>query len=593
MVARGDTGGLAAPSPGRIQVGIAGDAVAPLSDLRTGFRSAYVFEIQDIRQQRPLDVHVLALNPERYTLSEPFQSTLTPAEDNTVVAEENGTIIRELTIEGTPGLRRKRGPSFTGDQGNLSGTEHFKHLRDMFRCYSAYKQDPRRAANIRMVFHSLRDDDHFVVVPRTFEAPRDARTTRMHYTYRISLAVIAQAENTLSPLDLDEGFDFFTDELAAIAGAFNDARAGFAEITADLNAVKRKVANIQAVALQAAGLINSVGNMFRAGGALIEYPFQLVASVLETVDNASDNLADALLDSTAGTLGGIERSIRRMSSAIDRIAMVPNRFGPNPLERTRRGFQGERQLTGQDIESRTAGATVGSRTRLSVGTGREAGLDLGDYRGVRRVRIDRTDTVVGLATRYGTTEPLIILINDLRFPYIAEGGGPGILKPGDIILIPVTDALGNEGVSPQDEYLNADEALYGVDLALDPVALAENRLEIRVNETGDRLDADLSRGLNNVIQGTEITVRTERGSTAFVPEVGILRSVGVKGTIQHVIMASLNLREAILADPRIEGIQDTTVVLENDVLNQEISPRLKGEAEGVTLVLPFGKASGG
>ena len=29
-----------------------------------------------------------------------------------------------------------------------------------------------------MVFHSLRDDDHFVVVPRSFEAPRDARTTR-------------------------------------------------------------------------------------------------------------------------------------------------------------------------------------------------------------------------------------------------------------------------------------------------------------------------------------------------------------------------------------------------------------------------------
>jgi hypothetical protein len=116
------------------------------------------------------------------------------------------------------------------------------------------------------------------------------------------------------------------------------------------------------------------------------------------------------------------------------------------------------------------------------------------------------------------------------------------------------------------------------------------RFELRVAPNG--LDADKVRGLANVIQGTEITVRTERGATVYVPEVGIRRSVGVKGTIQHLIMAALNLREGILADPRIEGIQDTTTILEGDVLSQEISPKLVGEKEGVTLVLPFGKATG-
>lgn len=587
---RADGAGLAGASPTSFQVGLPGEAEAPLSDLRIGFRSAYVFELQDLRLPTPLAVHVLPLNPERYTLSEPFQSTLTPTEDNFVVAEENGLIIREITIEGTPGLSKKRGPSFLGDQGSLTGNAHFLHLRNLFRRYSIAKKASGGAAYIRMVFHSLRDDDHFIVVPRTFETPRDARTTRMHYTYRITMAVIGNADNALISTERD-GFDFFTDGLGAIASAFNDARAAFAEITKNLDAIKRKVANIQAVMLQAAGFINSVGNMLRATSSLINYPLQLVAGVLETIDRAANDLATSVVDSTTGIYGEAERSIRRMASAIDRMAAIPEMFGPDPMERMRRDFAGEKRLTAIDIASQTAGATVGTRTRLAVGSGNEAGLDLTSYRGLRRERVDRTDTVTSLAAQYRSSEELIILINNLRFPYITDAGGPGILKPGDIILIPVKDEVSGDQMTPGNEYLTADEALYGIDLALDQKQLQQNRLDISVNTTTTGLDAELARGLNNVIQGTEITVRTERGSTVFVPTVGVKRSVGVKGTIQHVIMAALNLREGILTDPRIEGILDTTVVLEDDVLTQEISPKLKGQGS-VKLILPFGKASG-
>jgi hypothetical protein len=582
--------GLNSPSPDRVNITLPGQGEAPLSDIRRGFTSAYVFELQDLRETDPaFMIHVLALNPTRYTLSEPFQVTLTPTEDNTVVAEENGQIVRELTIEGTTGLSDKRGAAFDGDQGPLSGTEHFLHLRNMFRRYSRIKQRPRDAAHVRMVFHSLRDDDHFVVVPRSFETPRDARTTRVHYEYRITLAIIADADNTLRPLDLSDDFDFFADELAAVAGAFNDARGAFAEITAELSLIKRKVGNIQSVMLQAAGMINAVGNAFRAAGDLILYPFQLANSVRETIDRAQDNLVNSLRDSTVGTEARISREIRRMSEALDGVAANPQLFGPSPLDDVQETYQGLRSATGEDVARREAGAGISTRTVNSIGTGREAGLELGTYEGVARISVTRVDTITSLAARFGSSAELIILINNLRFPYIAEGGGPGILKPGDVILIPVGEAQGDRGLQPEGEHLTADEAMYGVDMALDPVLLQDNRLEIRPH--GNGLDADLSRGLNNVIQGTEITLRTERGSTVFVPEVGIRRSVGVKGTIQHLIMTALHLREGILADPRIEGIQDSTVVLEGDVLTQEISPRLIGQSD-VKIVLPLGRASG-
>ena len=79
------------------------------------------------------------------------------------------------------------------------------------------------------------------------------------------------------------------------------------------------------------------------------------------------------------------------------------------------------------------------------------------------------------------------------------------------------------------------------------------------------------------------------GGTILAGEVEPLHKMGVR----KVYRPPLDLREAILADPRIEGIQDTTVVLEDDVLTQEITPRLRGTAEGVTLVVPFGTATGG
>ena len=579
--------GLNNPSPRNIQVGLPGLASAPLSDIRAGFRSGFVIEIRDSRRPtRPVAVHSFALNPQRYTLSEPYQSTLTPTEDNSVTAEENGPIIREITIEGTFGLSRKRGPSFRGDQGSLTGNEHFVHLRNLFRQYGRIKQEPAEAAYHSMVFHALRDDDHFIVVPRAFETARDAKSTRFHYPYRITLAAIGETT-------YDTGLLRAPEFLRTLSKAFHTARAAFAEANSLLSEMKAQVASVGTVLSQAAELINAVGEVFTSTADLINYPLELAADVLTDLSDAADQLAVSTTSLTPGSIQEVgSRNLRRLEAALDRIVSIPERFGPSSLEDTLERYQGEQGLTADDLRNQTAGAGIGSRTRLALGDTNGSLFDLRQYRGVLRERVDATTTITGLATQYDVPEALIVLVNDLVYPYLAPGGGPGLLKPGDAVLVPVRDAVG-AGAQPgaKNSYVTPEEALYGIDMALDATRMAqEGRLDLKVAQ--NKLDVDLTRGIDNVIQGTEITVRTDRGSTIFVPEVGIRRSIGLKGTVQHLLLTALNLREGILADPRIEGIEDSRVVLEGDVLSQEITPRLRGNRGDINFVLPFGTATG-
>jgi len=575
---------------------------ASISELREGYRQGYVFELLDITSPNtPIEVHVLVLNPTSYTLGEPFQADLTPGQGDEVVAEETGIITREIRLEGTFGLSPKTARGFQGAQGAgqaMTGTEHFNKLRNLFRRYSALKKDPAKAPNIRLIFHALRDDDHFVVVPRQFETPRDAQS-RVHYKYRITMTAVAEAtvsglRRTAAPTD---GFD---NAVRDINEAFNDARAAFAEVTANIGEIKRKVGNIQTVMVQAASVLNAVGNFVRGAAGLINYPLQLVATTTDMLTRAGDDLIDAVATSNFGVLTENARSIRRLEAAIDRIALYDDRFMQVGAEQIAELFQGERRVRTSDVDSSgggsapgAGGATVGSRTRAALGSdGRLAGLDVASGRGYEIHEVRRTDTLDSIASRYGTTPEAVALINNLLAPYIVPGGGPGLAGEGDRLLVPAAAPRSGSAGRGAVDYLTPEEALYGVDFALTPHEHGE-LFDLRVEEVRGGYDAELVGGIANVVQGTEITINTELGTTQFIPDLGIRRNVGVKGTAQHVLLSAIVLREGILADPRITGIESSRVVLDGDVLTQEVTPVVRGRRPGATLVLPFGRASSG
>lgn len=577
----------------------------PAVDARLGFRAAYVLEMLDTRREETVQSFVFPLNPKQYNLSEPFAVTLTPTEGDTVVAEENGQIIREITLEGTFGWEKKAAPVFvtssserTASRGEVnrsqgvSGNEHFLALRRFFRRYSDLKKDPSRAGSIRLIFHSLKDDDHFVVVPRSFETPRDARSTRVTYEYRITMAVIGNSDRRIVPEGTPGGLD---DPLKMIAEALNDARAYFANINADLGKIKRKVGNIQAVMINASALINSVSNVLTGATSLIEFTFNQATNIVEGVADAGDTLADAIIDASIGQIEFQVINFIRLERAFNRILAFPDKFqdAADDFQRTFNWYTGARRLTRDDIRNGTAGAQPGTALEVARGSVGENGLNLDDYDGLQKVEVRRTDSLVSIANRYRTTPETIILINDLRYPYISEGGGPGVRSAGEEILVPILAGGQSAATAPQGGYLTEDEALYGRDIALDlDVFEREKRLEWRVDLSRDLDDAQTVTGVDNVVQGIRLIVEQERGTNAYIPELGIKRTPGQKGTIQRMILASLNLREAILLDPRIESIATMLVALDGDVLTQEITPVIRGQREGTTLVVPFGRASG-
>ncbi len=59
-----------------------------LPDLRAAFDTGFVIELLEHKAvRRTLDAHVFVINPRSYSLSEPFEHTLTPTEANTVPEE--------------------------------------------------------------------------------------------------------------------------------------------------------------------------------------------------------------------------------------------------------------------------------------------------------------------------------------------------------------------------------------------------------------------------------------------------------------------------------------------------------------------------
>lgn len=590
--------GRALADPGRTTIQVPGSSDAPESDLVTGFANGFVFELLDIRESQPLQVHALVLNPQRYELTEPHSSTLTPTEDNTVVDESVGIIQRTVMIEGTFGVRKRAARAFEGAQGGgreLTGAEHFKGLRNMFRRYSLLKQSADAAAYIRLILHVLRDDDHLILAQPVFTTPRDVKSTRMHYQYRITAQAIGDAAeiSRLRRRAARSGSDMLTEGMRGLSNAFHDARASFAEVNKFIGLIRGKIGNINAVMVNVGQFINAVGNAIGNVGALIQYPIQLAATVVVQVADAADFLAESVVDAALGPEAEAARSLRRIEEAIDRIVAFPERFEALSPAQTLGAYRGENTLTERDMADGTAGATDGSRTRVAYGSEGSAGFDTSDYRGSVSLRLTRGDTLEGLASRYGVPMELIILINDLSAPYFHPGGGPGLLSPGDEILIPTRELSGATGLHSTSSYFSIGDALYGVDLAIDMDRLrTEGVLDLRDPVSERAGDADLVHGLANVVQGAAITIYTERGSTAFLPQVGVNRNIGRKGTIEHVMLTSLNLREAILADSRIEGIAESAVVLDGDVLTQEITPIVTGRRRGTTLVLPFGRSSG-
>lgn len=577
-----------------------------IQTLTAAFKQGFVFELIDSENAEPLAVHVMVLNPIGYTLSEPHQVELTPGMGGGVVEESSGHVIREITLRGTYGRSPKTAEGYEGPSVNnktASGTVHFAALRGLFRQYSALKKDAQMASRVRMVLHVLRDDDHFLVSPRTFETPLDEKA-RVHYPYILKLAVLGEDRGISS---IRGRRPTFSNAVRDISEAFHDARAFFADATASIDDVKGTVSNVEAIFRQAAGAINAVGNFVSGATSMISYPLESFTRGIDAIADASDQLADAQDNVVYGSIQETARSFRKLEQALDRIAVYGDRFAERGRRRfatVERAFQGESRSRQVDTErarngaprnagnpAANGGATIGTTTRAAAGGDqRGGGLTIPENSRLAEVLIRAGDTLDRIAAEHGTTPALLALINDLSAPYIVRGGGPGFANIGDRILVPVpgiNDAEGRGGTLSD----RAEELLYGTDIRV-TVEGAGRKLRLGLAMSTTRRDVSLVRGVDNIVQGLTVATNTERGATQHLPQVGIRRNVGKRGTLQELLLSNVLIREAVLSDSRIEDIAKSRVTLNDDVLSQEITPIIRSVGPSSAVSLPIGTLPG-
>lgn len=141
----------------------------------------------------------------------------------------------------------------------------------------------------------------------------------------------------------------------------------------------------------------------------------------------------------------------------------------------------------------------------------------------------------------------LVLLNELRPPYIASDHSAGVLAYGDSIKIPAPAS----GVSASESL----DALYGRDLKLRRGQLA-----------GVDGDLELVGGIPNFSQAIGLHVSVEKKELAFHPAFGCLVKslLGDIGGSRSALLAAFYVKSAILEDPRVASVASCVAAFSGD-----------------------------
>lgn len=191
---------------------------------------------------------------------------------------------------------------------------------------------------------------------------------------------------------------------------------------------------------------------------------------------------------------------------------------------------------------------------------------------IRHAAVQHGDTLQRVALReLGDASRWIelLVLNDLRAPYLAEEGAPGVLAYGDWIKVPAPGS----SVSAS---LNTGDVL-GTDLVL-----TRGRLSAVEG------DLALVSGVPNFAQALSFRVTVEKRELGFHPEYGCwVRSLlGDIGGAPSARLAAFYVKSALEEDPRVQTVESCSAQLDGDrVRVQATVIPLSGPAADLSLVV--------
>jgi hypothetical protein len=549
----------------------------------------------------------LMLAPQQYSISEPFTVALTPTLGGGLFVEETGVLARTIRISGTTGFRPRKLQVSPGvhahlaarnypvrnvTQGvtsplGLSGQRQLQLLQDtIFRRYSDAKLNPETAERTQLHWHNAKDQQSWLVIPRSFAVSRTAaRSTE--YFYSIELLAVDRAEWYLETEAAHERgiFDPRTvvSKAKSLRSKINAVRGAIAEIRGAINAVTDAVRNtintvksLGTIIDEALSVVSAVESFIEGVTDFIQMPFQMVSQLVSALDQITDALENAVIFLSAGIPAAVIQSMVDIRRGVEGLSLFGEDFQRSLNSKLDQVSANARTL----VTAEQAAAVPPPQTFTQVeaqGTGPGPGSALADQaRGrtsvppppttTRQYNIGQGDTIFTVAQRLlgdSSRYREIAALNGLRPPYISVAGVPGTLRPGEKISIPVDDA-GSSAVGTLPIIVGATvdspehDRLFGRDFRLDQVevdsAAAARDPTFDLVLTGDQQDFKLVSGLDNLKQGMRTRLTTERDTSALFPTLGYLPTVGgPRGLVSDEIMR-LRLAEAVRADLRIAEV---------------------------------------
>ncbi len=442
-------------------------------------------------------VYPLIINPNSYSIDEPFSLEKSFGQGGALFTEENGIVERMIHLEGTTGfkprslkgaqpsslaarspaqrsysrnLRSALPPDILGDV-RLSGHAHFMYLQDaVFRTYADLKRDPATSEKTLMFFHNYKDDEHWLVAPQRFSLKRTAKESTL-YNYSIELLVLDKAEIVIPPEDknvlnlLNTALAMLSAGLDLLTGAVND-------LTALVNVVRNVVKNVAKIIDAVTTVIRAVQDFITGVTNLIKAPYAILNSARELIDEALSIVATAEdLRGEALSFPETARQIfRSMADGLDLIGTHPESFS-TPAQaqletiralqekttnvgaaRLQAAANAPKPTTAAELQAVGTGPLSGDSSRARAERTMSVGRAVQGYTGAIEVIVAQGDTLVNLAARYLGDARLwqhIAVLNGLKPPFINEqaaaaslDGAPeddilsGVLGIGKKILIP-------------------------------------------------------------------------------------------------------------------------------------------------------------
>lgn len=492
-------------------------------------------------------------------------------------------------------------PNFRFDARGIAPAEptgyfNFMQLRNVFRRYFSLRAGGGGRRGVQqnlvplMLWVNFHEFEFWICEPTSFTTRRESRSP-LTFSYDIAASLLIKADSIqLRSMDWYQRLveDRYLNLVLDTVTGLNNLVRTFAllpgAIVGDAVGLTNEFFSV------ATDTATTVSEVVRTGRNLLEVDDTKLALLGSRANDTAQAWDDALadIDGIRNKYLTFERSNTfkdsiRISNRLRALRRDQQTSGAGAgaaniqLQQAQRAYSG----SGPGPESAVSSDAPNRPKRLNRNYG-----EPGDVRNIRalaqppldRDRVRGGEDIRGLAQRVlgeAARWKELVILNGLVFPYISPVGGQGILKPGDEILVPgSSEGVGNDNlVFPTDASdfganvgeISPEDVVFGRDLKVSFTGYNDaGGLKIDLNTTPNG-DIALVSGRANFEQAMILVTNTELGTLKLHPFYGFPRLVGKK--ISHSITAlwSIEAKQALAGDPRVESIADIGFGVVGDV----------------------------